>query len=397
MTLRALMVFRLDVGGLKSPEKLPNGWLRADAYLTRSGIFEYLKADGTIHRELRPPEEVFAPESLASFAMVPVTDDHPAEGRLDAANAPMLARGAVGDSVRRDGEKVRAPMLVTDGALIAKMLAGQSQVSCGYTCELDEMPGTWQGERYDAVQRNIRGNHVAIVQRGRAGESIRVRLDTSDARQVLAPHQAEKEASDPSFPEVTVLKIRIDGVECEVSETAAQLIAKIDAASSKAIAEKDAAMKLALGEAEKAKARADHAEAELAKEKKARADAEDPKRLHAAIRARVSLEQKARLALGAEVKLDEMDEHAVKVAVLAKTSPDLKLDGKSPEYVAAAYDLAIERLDQATPGLDDARRVLVRDDSDGKRVDAKTARAAYVDAQEKRGRAPLTIGATLDK
>jgi hypothetical protein len=72
------MAIRFDrIGHLKKPERTAAGFLRSDAFVTRVGVFRYLNADGSIRRELRLPEEVFSPESLATLDLVPVTREHP--------------------------------------------------------------------------------------------------------------------------------------------------------------------------------------------------------------------------------------------------------------------------------------------------------------------------------
>lgn len=74
-------VLRYDKASpLSKPVRLPNGFVRAEGYLTRSGIFVYRDAQGKTVRELRPPEEVMHADSLASFGMMPVTNEHPDGG-----------------------------------------------------------------------------------------------------------------------------------------------------------------------------------------------------------------------------------------------------------------------------------------------------------------------------
>lgn len=160
----------------------------ADAYISRAGIFEYEEWKGGkkhIRRELRPLEEVSNPESLKSFAQVPVTNDHPRVGNLSPKTAKEYMVGATGDRVTMDSDPegkgrdhVRTSVMVADGETIRDMDSGKIEVSSGYTCDLDETPGVhpvWGP--YDAVQRNIRGNHVAIVDSARGGRTVRVRMD----------------------------------------------------------------------------------------------------------------------------------------------------------------------------------------------------------------------------
>lgn len=175
---KTVRAYRADLGELRPVERLPDGRVRVDAILTRCGIFEYRNPDGSTRRELRLPEEVFKPESLNSFAIVPVTDDHPPD-MLTAETALRFARGSTGDTVRRDGDNVRASIGVFDANLIAKMESGKVQLSCGYTCDLIEKPGVHPVYgQYDAIQTNILGNHVAVVDTGRAG-TARVRMDSA--------------------------------------------------------------------------------------------------------------------------------------------------------------------------------------------------------------------------
>ena len=88
-------------------------------------------------------------------------------------------------------------MIVQDAAAIAVVEAGQCrELSCGYICDLDETPGTYHGQPYDAVQRRIRYNHVGIGPRnwGRAGSSVALRIDAADTND--APEVMRLDAAD---------------------------------------------------------------------------------------------------------------------------------------------------------------------------------------------------------
>lgn len=171
-----MSVFRSDLGTLRPVERLPDGRVRVDALLTRSGIFRYTADDGSERLELRPDDEVFRPQSMRSFAVVPLTDDHPPE-MLTARTAKQFAVGSTGDTIVRDDNHVRGSIGVFDADTIAKMDAGKLEISCGYTCDLEDAPGVHPVYGpYHAIQRNIVGNHVALVDQGRAG-SARVRMD----------------------------------------------------------------------------------------------------------------------------------------------------------------------------------------------------------------------------
>ncbi|SCU95521.1 conserved hypothetical protein [Cupriavidus necator] len=96
---------------------------------------------------------------------------------MNARNAKQHTVGAVLSEGRQDGENTVGDVVVHDTSPIA---AGKKDLSCGYTLTLDETPGECNGRRYDAVQRNIRYNHLALVRAGRAGNA-RLNLDAADA------------------------------------------------------------------------------------------------------------------------------------------------------------------------------------------------------------------------
>lgn len=166
---------RFDTYTLEPVQRAGDGRIRVDAYLARIGILTYFEG-GQERREYRPPSAVFDPQSLASFEGAPLTNEHPAG--LLGTNTRGHVVGAV-SKVRRDGDKVRAQIHVFDKDTIAAMEAGKLQISAGYKVELDRTPGVSpDGQRYDAVQRQIIGDHVALVQRGRAGAEVRARMDS---------------------------------------------------------------------------------------------------------------------------------------------------------------------------------------------------------------------------
>lgn len=381
-------MLRFDTGTLRAPVRQPNGFLRVDGLISRTGILEYRNADGSTRREYRSDAEVFDAASLGSFAMVPVTNNHPEVGLLDATNAKAYSVGHVGESVRRDGDYVAASMMVMDAATIADVEAGKSELSCGYSCDAGpggvvNKPGSpWHGQRYDMEQINVRGNHVAIVARGRA-QGARLRLDSDDAA-MIAP-------VDHTDTGDTRMKIMINGVEVDVPDTTAALINA---------ERRDAADKLAaqVRAVEVQTARADAATDKLTKAERERADAADPAKFQARVASRVALQVAARSVLGETVKLDTLDDKAVRVAVLAKLLPEVKLDGKSEVYIEARYDGAMETFDKANPALARARGAAEGlDDKGNVRVDAtdadadEAARARMVkDGQEAYKRKPGT-------
>jgi len=157
----------------------PEGYLLClNVPVARSGTQEYWPgelglppaAGNSIVPVYRPEEEVFSPEAVASFEGMPVTDDHPPDG-VDVQNIRGLQKGHAHNVRRgtgREKDLLLADLIITDPVLIEAILAGKREISCGYTYELHEENG-----RY--IQRKIRGNHVAVVNAGRAGSRVSIK------------------------------------------------------------------------------------------------------------------------------------------------------------------------------------------------------------------------------
>ena len=115
----------------------------------------------------RRPEDVFAEETIASFEGKPVTDDHPPEN-VQAENFASYARGHV-QNVRQAGDNLVGDVYITDAKLASDVKHRvKREISCGYQCDL--VPDGAGGY----YQTNIRGNHVAVVLRGRAGHDVAI-------------------------------------------------------------------------------------------------------------------------------------------------------------------------------------------------------------------------------
>jgi len=320
------LVQRFDRGTYK-PELMDNGWLRADASLTRPGVFVYLNPDGTERREYRPAEEVFNPASMASLSMVPVTNRHPGK-LLDAKDTRLHAVGTVGENIRRDGESVAAKLLVTDEAAVMDAQTGVArELSCAYSCREDHTPGVYQGQPYDLIQRNIRYNHVALEPHGRAGPEMRIHMDAAEGTFV---------ASSPTPQQEHTVKIKIEGIEYEVSDQVGQAVTLMNERH-------DAAMKTAKSDTDKLQAKMDTAGEQIKKLTEDLTAAKDPTKMQDAIQARVQLEQQAAPILGTEVKMDGMTADEIRLAVLAKVLPETKCEGKSADYIAARFDSVVEQ------------------------------------------------------
>jgi hypothetical protein len=167
---------RAAIGDLKTTQE---GHISTVARAVRTGIQEYTGAelgftDRDIVRVYRPPEEVFSQDSLQSFSHATVTINHPPV-LVDSENWKEYAAGEVSTAAMKDGEWVALPLMLKDKAAIDAANSGMVELSAGYTAEIEMQDGvTESGEKYDAIQRNIRINHLALVDKARAGSQARI-------------------------------------------------------------------------------------------------------------------------------------------------------------------------------------------------------------------------------
>jgi len=320
-----------------------NGFLVAPASFTRVGVFYYVNDDGSVRAELRTAEEVFADATLSSMQMLPVTNDHPPE-MVNPQNSKKYQVGFSSENVVRDADIVKGFIKITDGAAINAIESGDKvELSCGYVADLEFVEGIWEGIRYDAVQRNIRYNHIAIVQNGRAGSSCKIKTDSADVRFAV---------SKPIEGSNRMKVIRVDGIEVELSDVAGQVVekelARRDACMQEIedkIAKLDAEKKDLEKDLEKMKGTKDALDAELAKTKTelevAVKDASDMNRINALVQARAELIEKCKPLVSEEVKFDALSEQEIKTAVVAATYPEIKLDGASADRIDGLFEGAI--------------------------------------------------------
>ncbi len=166
-----------------------NGWPEIkNNPLSREGIFPYSGETvggeaGRIYSVYRPEEELSNPETIKSFKLLPFVDDHPAVllGDSDAGLTPAEKKGIegiIGEDVYYKDGILYGNIKILSESLADLIESGKKQLSVGYRCVYKIVSGVWNGIPYDAVQRNIRGNHLALVDQGRMGKEVAV-LDHS--------------------------------------------------------------------------------------------------------------------------------------------------------------------------------------------------------------------------
>jgi hypothetical protein len=359
----------LDAKGRRSAD----GYLKTRARSARAGVYDYLGrevdpegkkfAADQIVKVYRHADEVFKTESLASFIAKPITDDHPNKP-VNSDNWRDHARGAV-FAATRDGDFVGFDLAFMDKALIDQIDAGKRELSNGYACDIAFEDGTApDGTAYNAVQRNIRGNHVAVVRKGRAGSECRV-TDGEPASFALC--DSNPAALADYTQEKPVKTMLIDGLTVDVSnaDTAESTIKTLITARD------EARGKVAGLETQVATLTTDKATLET-ENKQLKDSKPTPAQLRDAAKAYAQVCDKAK-AFGVTVS-DEMDEAAIMKAVVdAKMGDAAK--GWNADQIAASFAVLTKDAKSSVVPLGSPRMVSANDAVDIRNA-ARAARYA---------------------
>jgi hypothetical protein len=161
-----------------------NGWLEVrDNPLSKVGVFPYRGSEigapvaKQIYRIYRPAEELASPECIESFRLLPFVDEHAFLGSEEGGGTPAERKGIqgmIGEQIYFDAPYLRGNLKIVSEAAKHLIDNGKIELSAGYFCQYDFTPGEFEGVPYDAVQRHIRGNHLALVSEGRSGPDVAV-------------------------------------------------------------------------------------------------------------------------------------------------------------------------------------------------------------------------------
>jgi hypothetical protein len=338
-----------------------SGFLTAPVVLARTGVQLYSGSEIGVKDKSnemigvnRPASEVFDKKSIASFTNLIVTDDHPSNP-VTVDNVKRLQKGSVSGVFFDEKEQVLKGLLtITDKATIEKIKDGKVEVSVGYSHDLKEQSGVENGVKYDYVQKNIRANHLAIVDAGRCGSACKITIDNGE------------------LP--LMKKITLDGIEYEIdSAQLAQAIRK-QQKSYDAKVEKLEKEKEETDEEKKKwfeeKKKSDKEKDELKKEKeKAEATkdsllAKDSKytedEINKLVTAKATLLLDAKKILGDKMPECVTCDKEIKAAVISRVN-GLDVSGKTNDYIDAAYDMAIIQFEKAKKGVSELGKDFQKD------------------------------------
>ena len=386
-------VLRLDLSTVKNATVGPSGGMVVKGNIRRTGVLKYTLGDGSTRRELCHPDgEVFSKSAADSFKGAPITEGHPGKvstPRQLEAITPSIGH-MDGTPARKDGQFLSGDLHIQNADTIKKIKAGKlKEISCGYECSLDHTPGEWNGEKYDAVQVGVKGNHVALGPSGwgRAGSEVALRTDAIDGYGVCRIDNATLDTMSEEE------KARLAKLEAEIKAKDAEL-SKLRSDSAAAVSvtvEKEALAK----EVDVLRAQKQLLETQakdlVSKQDAAKTEAEAKAREDAAIAEGITLRETARrLAVGSTAKdpqglkwnadgksADEIRRETI-LAIVPKYEGLKRADGTDldGEALQAVYDMVVTKADK----LDAARGAMLA--ATQPRVDAKRGKDGDDDEDE---------------
>lgn len=307
-------------------------------------VQKYVKSDGSEEMEAKLPEEILSDATVSSANSKPVTDGH--HGLVTKDNSHDLLKGFTASNGHVEGNMLYNDITITDPNLISQIKSGDKrELSIGFETQMDPTSGTYNGTKYDAVQRNIRINHVAVVPKGRAGHEVRLIGDSAEAVEQVEP-------SEEKGNQMETRVVRADGQNITVAADDVEKITKLDAdnsAKAKQIADLDAQIKKLQSEKAQLQGDAD-ASAKKADEAQAKADSleADNKKLQEefdkykadSVDKKLELIDKVKSFVGDEYDYHGKSDRDMKIdAVKAIKGDSVDFTDKSDTYVQAAFDM----------------------------------------------------------
>ncbi len=175
-----------------------NGFMEVrDNPISKIGVFPYLGSEidnpeasdpDKVYWVFRPPEELSSKETIDSFKLMPFIDEHEILGNSGMPAERKGIQGTIGEQVYYDAPYLRGNIKIHSSAAQSLIKAGKVELSPCYGCTWPSEAGTYDGKPYQFTQRNIRGNHLALVEEGRTGPDVAVqdhRKFTLDSAELL--------------------------------------------------------------------------------------------------------------------------------------------------------------------------------------------------------------------
>ena len=207
--------------------------------ISRAGVFPYLgKTIGApepdrIYNVYRPAEELSSQACLDSFKLIPIINDHTMLGPEDSGYTPADKKGVmgvVGEDVAFKENTLYGNLKIFGETLKRLIESGKKELSLGYRCVYDAVEGTFDGQGYQYIQRQLRGNHLALVDQARCAVAVLDHKITMDSFDLNLKGMEMTEESNMAQPAPTE-KVEVEAKDNDMTGLADRLSAldaKID-------------------------------------------------------------------------------------------------------------------------------------------------------------------------
>lgn len=343
--------FDFQESGLKIVQT-EDGFLKAIADIARPGVFPYVYENGQIVYEAKLPGDILSSETVASASGAPLTLDHPKDAMgnhilVTPDNAQSLAVGNVSEPEIIDG-KIRVLLTALTKEAVEEIRNGKRELSIGFEYDLDSTPGQLDGINYDSAQKNIRINHVALVDRGRAGDQIRIHGDKKQMLYRKYDSKSDLEVSKEVLDELIFLNKKINTDAAELGTLKNKI--KADEGEIESLKAQIAGTPLkndvADKELQKIMAQLDTALAQVEawKQKYAKLEEEVPAMAEEAATETMDAMNMAK-SVDPAMKTDGLSAKEIKLQIIGKILPfkeGVKVDSLDKGIIQARYEAAIE-------------------------------------------------------
>ncbi len=355
---------RWDRAFITDTNLTPEGYLVVTACpVSRPGVFPYLYSDGSQIMEAKLPDDLFSNETIRSVNNKPLTNDHPKEP-VTVSNYKKYSVGHTDNDASVTNNKLAVSILITDAKTIQDVQNGKNELSIGFEADVQPENGDYGGMHYDAVQKNMRINHVAVVSAGRAGSSVAIKGDSAemveDAR--YKPNIGGKNTMSTKNDDNDLLDAltgflnkykKNKGVgsgagsnagSSATSSNSSSSASSASSAASSAAKKSDAADTTGKAVNEHKDDSADIASLRAENERlHAELDAEKTKQLtnddiNSIVNGRLNLQTAVKPILGDSFDFTGQTDREIKVAAIKKINDSFDDTGKSDDYVGAYFD-----------------------------------------------------------
>ena len=316
------MTTRYDTAPIgKIEQDASTGFLHIkDVPIARVGVFPYRRADGSIEMEAKLPDDLLADESVASANNKAITNDHPSE-LVNANNFEQYGKGVTAGNAHVDGDRIKVDMTITDAGLIKQISDGKEELSIGFVTEVVDHPGEYQGIKYDSMQQNIQINHVAVVNRGRAGHTVRLTGDSA----IMDDSKGGNDTMETTM-------VMLDGKNITVAVNDADTVTQANNSNS--------SLQEQLKAADENKAKADSLDAEN-KKLQGQLDQFKGDSIDKMVESRLNLLAQAKPFIGDSFDITGKTDREIKVAAIKAENDSFDDKDQSDDYVNAFYDSMI--------------------------------------------------------